>query len=168
MDCKRVESLISAFIENDVNEHDRQEISLHLKKCKNCLRLKEHIEYMAPLYPELQEDIPFFLKNRLYNIFESSEEKEREYGYLRWVAAAIGTLVLFLNLFYFTNIFPAANKTLHIATARIERFFVETKAFFEELKASEDSVLFGILKEDQDIEKGNQEKRSDKKGGKNG
>lgn len=168
MDCRKVETLISNFIENDLNEGQREEISRHLKKCKNCRKLKEKLETLIPLCPELQEEVPFFLKNRLYNIFEATEDRETRYGYLRWVAAAIGTLILFLNLFYFTNIFPAANKTLHVATARVERFLIETKAFIEEFKATGDQALFGFFEEDRDVENGNQPSDPSKKGGKNG
>ncbi|MCK4836485.1 MAG: zf-HC2 domain-containing protein [Candidatus Aminicenantes bacterium] len=168
MECKKVESFISKYIENDVTEQERKEISSHLKQCKNCQQLKENIENMIYLYPELQEEIPFFLKNKLYNIFEFTEEKEIKYGYSKWVAAGVGTLVLFLNLFYFTNIYPAANKSLHIALARVEKFVVETKAFIEEFKVSNKNVLFGFFKKDSDMEKLNQKKSSNKKGGKNG
>lgn len=170
MDCKKVETLISNFLENDLNDSQRKEISDHLMQCPKCRRLKEKIEHMRYIYPELEEEVPFLLKNRLYNIFDGDQEEESRDVYLKWIAAAIGTVVLFLNLFYFTNIFPSANKVLHVAVARVEKFVVEAGAFIQTIKESRSgvSVDFGFFKEESGSREKDEKKSSNNKGGKNG
>ena len=149
MKCKDVEELISMYIEGDVSGEEDKEISLHLEQCDRCSQLKDTVEELLGVFPELEEEVPFFLKNRLYYIPESQEVEElpeSRFHYLKWVAAAIGTFVLFLNLFYFTNIYPPAHRFLHTAVSKIQTFTVETGAFFERLKESENLTVFSFLK----------------------
>jgi predicted anti-sigma-YlaC factor YlaD len=168
MDCKIFEENLSKFIENELSKGMQKEISIHLKQCDRCKKLKEKVENIMYLYPELEEDIPFFLKNRLYNIYDSRKEAYVKAGYIRWIAATIGTVVLFLNLFYFTNIYPSANRVLHMAVAEVEKFVVETGAFFEKIKESKNNFLFGFTTEKSDVKEMDQEENSNKKGGQNG
>ena len=48
----------------------------------------------------------------------------------------IGVTVLFLKLFYFTNIYPSANKMIHKTVYSIEHFIVEAKVFIEQIGGS--------------------------------
>lgn len=161
MDCKKFEDLISRFIENDVSENLHKEISLHIKDCDKCRKLKEKIENLVSISSELEEDLPFFLKNRLYNIHESTKPIQRKISdnkYLKWIAALIGAIALFLNIFYFTNIYPQANKTLHLIVSKIETFAVQTGSFIEKIKTSKDDFLFTFFeKEQNDKEKNKNE-----------
>jgi predicted anti-sigma-YlaC factor YlaD len=181
MDCQQVENLISTYIENEVSRELHKEITLHLEQCEKCRHLKEKVEELLMAFPELEEDVPFFLKNRLYYIPESQEIeeiKESRFYFLRWVAAIIGTFVLFLNLFYFTNIYPPANRTLHIIVSEIKSFTVETGAFIQKVTESKGMFLFSLLKKekdsdpDSDLDKYNdtekKKKKTNDKGGKNG
>jgi hypothetical protein len=155
MDCKQVEELISMYIECEVADELHQEITLHLEQCAECSRLKNEVEELLYVFPELEEEVPFFLKNRLYYIPESQEVEilpESRFYYLKWVAAAIGTFVLFLNLFYFTNLYPPANRLLHTAVSKVETFTVQAGAFFEKVKESKDLMIFSIFKSDKDKE----------------
>ena len=60
----------------------------------------------------------------------------------KWLAAAVGTIILFLNLFYFTNIFPPVNREVHSVVSSMERFFVKTGGWFEKIKESKDLLFF--------------------------
>jgi len=150
MNCQRVEDLLSLYIEKDLPEELHREISLHLQHCDQCRALKEKIEELIYVFPDLEEEIPFFLENRLYYIPESQavieESRESKFFYLKWLAAAIGTFVLFLNLFYFTNIYPPAKRVLHSVVAGIKTFTVETGAFIDEVRASDGASLFSVFK----------------------
>ena len=141
MDCKNFEILVSRYLENEVSRDLYDEISRHLKVCSRCRNLKEKVESNLNVLPELEEDIPFYLKNRLYYIPESEEVMVSKRVYFKWVAAIVGTIVLFMNLFYFTNIFPSANRTLHLFVSKIEILAVETVAFFEKIKDSKGNLL---------------------------
>jgi Putative zinc-finger len=155
MDCKQVEELMSMYIECEVSEELQRDISLHLEQCAQCRELKEEVEELLYVFPDLEEDVPFFLKNRLYYIPESQEVEiisESNFNYVKWVAAAIGTFVLFLNMFYFTNIYPPANRLMHTAVSKVETFAVQAGAFFEKVKESKNLMIFSIFKSDKDKE----------------
>jgi hypothetical protein len=156
MDCQQVEDLLSMYIENELSPELHREISQHLGHCKQCSQLKEKMEDILYTFPELEEEVPFFLKNRLFYIPESQDaaavRKENTFFYLKWLAAAIGTFVLCLNLFYFTNIYPPAKRLLHSVVDQVKTFTVETGAFLDEVSASDGAVLFSVFKKDQDIQ----------------
>jgi len=171
MDCKTIEDLISRFIENDVSENLHKEISLHIKECDKCRKLKEKIENLISISSELEEDLPFFLKNRLYNISEPKQSTKKEKigsRYLKWIAALIGAVVLFLNIFYFTNIYPQANRTLHLVVSKIETFAVQTGSFIEKIKSSKDDFIFTFFKKEQNDKEKNKNENIKIKEDKNG
>lgn len=144
MECKNVEKNISLYLENDLPQEQFGEITSHLKSCPACSELKERMEKLINMIPELEEEVPFFLKNRLYYIPESIDAKPEKYFYFKWVAAVLGVFVLFLNIFYFTNILPPANRALHAIVAGVERLAVETEAFFEKMRESKDMYAISL------------------------
>ncbi len=149
MDCKLVEDLISEYIEGDVPQETQDQLSIHLEQCSDCRQLKEKVEEMLYAFPDLDEEVPFFLKNRLLYIPESQENQvvtERRFFFMKWVAAGIGTFVLFLNLFYFTNFYPPANRLLHSVVAEVKTFTVSTGAYLERIKESKAFSIFSIFK----------------------
>lgn len=142
--CKEIESLLSAYLENELSPEKLKIVAQHLASCSDCFNLKEKVEEILLKLSELQEEVPFFLKNRLYNIPEISEKKKinKIIYFPKWLAAAVGTVILFLNLFYFTNIFPLANREMHSVVGSIETFVVQTGGWFEKIKESKDLLLF--------------------------
>ncbi len=169
MDCTRVEDLLSAYIELDLPEAERRRVEAHLRDCDSCMLLKDKMEDLMDLSGELEEEVPFFLRNRLYNIPEISEVEEPfRYGFLKWVAAMLGTVVLFLNLFYFTNVYPSANKTLHIFVSNVEKFAVEAGAVIERVKDTNTNMLVSFLKDSKESDELNGNGRPDTRGGTNG
>ena len=176
MECKHVEDLISEYIENELPKEVHEKITLHLGKCTPCKHLKEKVEDLIYAFPDLEEDVPFFLRNRLYYLPELQEnilDIEHRWHYLKWIAASIGACILFLNLFYFTNIYPPANRTLHSLVSEIKTFAVKSEAIYERIKESK-KKLFSSSQEGetynahQEDEKLLLEKEIGNKGGKNG
>jgi len=174
--CKEIESLLSAYLENELSPEESVKIAQHLASCPHCLNLKEKIEEILPKLSDLQEEVPFFLKNRLFNIPEISEKKKfaKIIYFPKWLAAAVGTIILFLNLFYFTNIFPSVNREMHSVIGSIETFVVQTGGWFEKIKESKDLLLFTFFNKktsESKDEKMNSDFNLNKgltKGGKNG
>ena len=174
--CREVESLLSAYLENDIPKDELENVAEHLASCLECRSKKEKIEELIYKLSDLQEEVPFFLKNRLYNIPDFIEKKKpaKLFYFPKWVAAGIGTIILFLNLFYFTNIFPPVNREIHSVVSSIEKFVVRTGGWFEKIKESKDLLFFTFFnKKSIDIKenKGNQNTAGEKdlgKGGKNG
>lgn len=181
MDCTNVEELISEYIENELPRDVQQEISLHLETCESCRNVKEKIEELVYSFPELEEEVPFYLKNRLLYIPESQEDDDNNIIemvdrslFLKYMAAAIGGFLIMLNLFYFTNIYPAANRFLHSVVSGIETAAVRTEAIFERAQESKkviysslDPEFVGIEEEEKPMGK-NIDKNKKKNGGKNG
>jgi len=165
MDCKQIEDLMSEYIEHELCPEVHKAVSLHLEKCLPCCVLKEQVEELMGAFPDLEEEVPFFLKNRLYYIPEADEDNVIEievgWSYLKWVAAMIGTFVLFLNLFYFTNIFPPANRALHSVVSGIETLAVKTGAVYEKVKESKILFFLPSNEEERDREN-NREDNPDK------
>jgi predicted anti-sigma-YlaC factor YlaD len=142
--CKEIESLLSAYLENELSPAESENVTQHLAACPHCLGLKEKLEELLLKLTDLQEEVPFFLKNRLFNIPEISEKNKfaKIIYFPKWLAAAVGTIILFLNLFYFTNIFPSVNHEMHAVVGSIETFVVKTGGWFEKIKESKDLLLF--------------------------
>jgi len=142
--CREIESLLSAYLENDLPKEELESVSEHLQGCSVCLDKKEKMEEIILRLSELQEEVPFFLKNRLLNIPEMIEKTKpvKLLYFPKWLAAAIGTIILFLNLFYFTNIFPPVHREVHSVVSSIEKIFVKTGGWFEKIKESKELLFF--------------------------
>lgn len=142
--CREIELLLSAYLENELSKDEYKNVTDHLNSCPDCLSIKEKIEGIIFKLSDLQEEVPFFLKNRLYNISEIVEKKSpAKFLYFpKWLAAAVGTIILFLNLFYFTNIFPPANRGMHSFVYSVEKFVVRTGGWFEKIKESKELLFF--------------------------
>ncbi len=134
MECSRFEELLSDYIEGTVSTGFAREMSDHMSSCENCRLLHDDLNTILSSSGQLQEEVPFFLRNRLYYIPEAYSEEPEPVLYMKWVAAMIATIILFFNLFYFTNIYPQANRTLHGLVSGIERIAVETEALFSRFR----------------------------------
>jgi len=145
--CREIELLLSAYVENELSREEAAGISEHLGNCPDCLAKKEKIEELISRLSDLQEEVPFFLKNRLYNIPEIIEKRApvKLLVFPKWLAAAIGTIILFLNLFYFTNIFPPGNRTLHSFVSSVEKIVVKSGGWIERIKESKELLFFTLF-----------------------
>lgn len=143
MECRIVESLISAYLENDLDQEQLARVEIHLHDCPACMLLKIKMEGLISRLSDLEEEIPFFVKNRLYNIPEYIEKsRSSKIFFPKWVAAVMGSIILFVNLFYFTNLFPPANREIHSLVANVERMVVRTGGWIEKIKESKDFLIF--------------------------
>jgi len=142
--CREFEARLSAYLENELPGDAAADLETHLRGCAACRGKKERMEELLGSLAELQEEVPFFLKNRLYNIPDIVEKEAvaRRRYFPSWLAAAVGTVVLFLNLFYFTNVFPAANRQMHSLVSSVERFAVRTGGWLEQFKESKELIFF--------------------------
>ncbi len=170
--CREIELLLSAYLENELSKEEAADVAGHLDACPKCLAKKEIMEEVISRLSDLQEEVPFFLKNRLYNIPEIIEKKTpaKVFVFPKWLAAAIGTIVLFFNLFYFTNIFPPVNRELHSFVSSVEKFVVKTGGWFERIKESKELIFFTFFnKKTIEVKKsGGNHEAIGEKGGKNG
>jgi hypothetical protein len=171
-----MELWFSAYLENELSGRDAAEVEKHLADCLVCRAKKERMEELIFSLSELQEEVPFFLKNRLYNIPEIVEKKSgaKTIYFPKWLAAAVGTVILFLNLFYFTNIFPSVNREMHSLVSAVEKFVVKSEGWLEKVKESKELFFFTFFNKKSSEWKESGHDRSEMtgevldKGGKNG
>ena len=172
MKCNDINNYLSDYLEQNLDHALSKRIADHLRNCESCGRLKERMEQLLTDCTSLNEDIPFFLRNRLYYIPESkTRETKQKHFYVKWAVAMVGTFLLFLNLFYFTNISPAINRHLHSIVSEIGIIAVQAESIFQKVKVSRNLLLFlSFKKESSQLEnKGERVNRPvDRKGGKNG
>lgn len=148
MDCNRVEELLSRYIENDLNTKTQNEMTAHFKHCTTCNNLLKDIKILVSETSELNEEIPFYIKNRLLYIPESiklDKDNDDQFKYFKLIAAMLGGIILMLNIFYKTNVFPQAHYFLHKTVAKIERFAVETKSFIFQKENTDQSHILSLL-----------------------
>lgn len=139
MQCSDFEELLSEYIEGTLPLPQTREMAAHAAACPDCRHLYDDLSAILSSTDQLVEEVPFFLRNRLTYIPESIEPEDKEpVFYMKWVAAMIATIILFFNLFYFTNIYPQANRTLHGLVSGIERIAVETEALFSRFKSGQE------------------------------
>jgi hypothetical protein len=60
---------------------------------------------------------------------------------------------LFLNLFYFTNLYPPAKQVLHSVTSEVKVFTVQAGAFIQKVAEGKGMFLFSLFKKDEAKEK---------------
>jgi len=161
MECGMVENVLMDFLENKLDKDQTALVAAHLRKCPGCKRLHEKIEGLILRLPDLAAEVPFFLENRLYNIPERAEKRrEIQLNFPKWAAAVVGTVVLFSNLFYFTNIYPPANKGIHSLVSHVERIIVRTGGWIERIRESKDLLIFTFFnKKSLEIKEGETDKR---------
>jgi len=154
MTCPQIEERLSAYLEGDLSAVETAAVADHLKVCPSCRRLAARLEDLPGELAALQEELPFFLKNRLLNIPETIAEERRNLArwvpWSRWIAAGIGTVLLSLNLFYFTNIVPPANRIIHRAASKVETLAAGVGGVVERLRESKDFLLYAFFPKKED------------------
>ncbi len=148
MDCKQIEERLSDYIENELSPELSAQVSKHLDQCSECSRILDSMVSLIHHGQDLSEDVPFYLKNRLLYIpemIEIQEEKPNDSQNLKWIAAMVAGLVLLLNIFYFTNVYPEGHIFLHKTVAKIERFAIDTKEYLFKKESFKNNFLLSFL-----------------------
>ncbi len=164
MECKDIELLVSDYIENNLKKVERKAFEKHLKVCNKCKEFVNEFQDMRYELQELKREVNFIQKNKLYVIFDNNFDKKDEsnYGFLKWVGLAAAIIILFFNLFYFTNIVPTMNKKTHLLVSKIEKTVIKTFSYIRILTNPED-FAYMLSKKYED-----KETKKEKIGGKNG
>jgi len=143
--CLRFEEHLSDWIEGQLDPQTTLFMEQHAKACVSCANLRDMMDQTIYLAPSLQEDVPFFLKNRLYNIPENQHADAAEdtpSKMLRLAAAMVGISVLLLHLFYFTNLVPAGNRIVHRLFSGLGNMVVNVSALLETSSDGQDPTMY--------------------------
>lgn len=76
-DCKSVNSYISALIDGELKGRKADKVKNHLEVCKRCRQEFEIVSALKPIAKKVRiEKAPLYLKSRIINSIEESEEKK--------------------------------------------------------------------------------------------
>ena len=143
--CLRFEEHLSDWIEGQLDPQTTAFMEEHARKCPACATLREMMDQTLSLGPTLQEEVPFYLKNRLYIIPENQYAEAAEdtpSRMLRLAAAMVGISVLLLHLFYFTNLVPAGNRVVHRFFSGLGNVVVTVSALLETSSDAQDPTMY--------------------------
>ncbi|KGG81208.1 hypothetical protein Y919_02155 [Caloranaerobacter azorensis H53214] len=107
MDCKSFEEKISLYIDDMLDEAERDELELHLKKCNKCRILFENINSIVNYAKdceeiELPEDFNEKLKIRLKEVEKPKSYKNR-FKILSMIAATFLVVIISISIFTSNN-----------------------------------------------------------------
>ncbi|QIB28151.1 DUF4349 domain-containing protein [Caloranaerobacter azorensis] len=107
MDCKSFEEKISLYIDDMLDEAEKDELELHLKKCNKCRILFENINSIVNYAKdceeiELPEDFNEKLKIRLKEVEKPKSYKNR-FKILSMIAATFLVLIISISIFTSNN-----------------------------------------------------------------
>jgi predicted anti-sigma-YlaC factor YlaD len=152
MRCDEARDLFLEYWEQLLSEELRKELRQHLQECRECALLFEQYGQVVTDLGELSSEPPFWVKFRLNNIYQEKKEfrRKRSGGSLKflmnkWVVAAVASVLILLNLFYFTNIFPPANRGMRTLVAGAEALWIKAEGFVERVKDSGNFIWLTIF-----------------------
>ncbi|SHH88188.1 Putative zinc-finger [Caloranaerobacter azorensis DSM 13643] len=107
MDCKSFEEKISFYIDDMLDEAEKDELELHLKKCNKCRILFENINSIVNYAKdceeiELPEDFNEKLKTRLKEVEKPRSYKNR-FKILSMIAATFLVVIISISIFTSNN-----------------------------------------------------------------
>ncbi len=177
MNCDQIRELFLEFYEHQLSEKEEREFRNHLADCSNCQELFDAYQQTVSDLGELKREPPFWVKFRLNNLYLDYQpvKTKRRSKHLniflnKWVVAVAATLIILVNLFYFTNIFPPANRSLRLAVASVESLLGKAESLFEQVKDSGNFIWISIFGKTLFAENRNPENKIEKatQGGQNG
>jgi hypothetical protein len=98
MDCRKAEEMLHAWIDGELDEAERTELTAHLSECAACAKKLAEYRHLDALLAQLdaQTKMPAGLFGRIMGAVdrESTPKKGRTYRWARWAASAAAILFL--------------------------------------------------------------------------
>lgn len=98
MDCRKAEEMLNAWIDGELDEAERTELTAHLSECAACAKKLAEYRHLDALLSQLdaQTKMPAGLFGRIMGAVdrESSPKNGRTYRWARWAASAAAILFL--------------------------------------------------------------------------
>ncbi|MBN1270867.1 MAG: zf-HC2 domain-containing protein [Candidatus Aminicenantes bacterium] len=154
MNCKDIENLFSAYIEEELSPEDRSAVEEHLKTCRECALLyssfKETTSSLAE-FPELE--VSSELMRRLHGLPMKKKRFFRPFEIFLKPSfqpiLAVASIILTLFSFYFFNpdreqFNRNISRQIHLGYSKMERFFAKAESFTENLDHRKDKFLASL------------------------
>ncbi|TCT17098.1 putative zinc finger protein [Natranaerovirga pectinivora] len=124
MNCNKVQSLISLYLDNSLSEIEKLELEKHIENCPSC---KEEVRTYAFLMSELshlddEKDLPEHYHKDLMSKLKNTSQKKKRFNYRPYIssAAAIILVVLVVSIFSQNNPLDFKGGTEEIAFDALE------------------------------------------------
>ncbi len=154
MRCELIEELLSAYLEDDLDQEEKRAVKEHLETCKNCSLLFSYIKETRESltgFPEVA--VSENLLDRLYSIpgkkkrFKLSFDFRLRPSLQPVLAGAMGILMLLST--YFLNadkilINKSISRQIHLSYSKVGKLYARAETFVDALGEHKDHILVSI------------------------
>ena len=157
MKCKKIEELLSPYLEDELSPEEKRAVANHLKTCENCSLLfslmKETQESLADI-PELE--VSENLLDRLYSIPSKKKKFKLRLPNFDFLVRpslqpvlTVATIMLIMISFYFygpnkSSIDKSISRKIHLGYSKIERLYAKAESFTASLGEHKDNILVSL------------------------
>ncbi|MDH4257635.1 MAG: zf-HC2 domain-containing protein [Candidatus Aminicenantes bacterium] len=154
MECKRIEELLSPYLEDELTQEERQAVQGHLRSCQNCadlLSFMKETQMSLSTFPELE--VSEGLIEKLYDL----PQKKKRFSVvfeillrpsLQPIMAAATVLLVMISFYAFHPNRNAINRSIerqfHIGFSKVEKLYAEAESFTQTLGEYKDNLLVSI------------------------
>lgn len=128
INCENIKSMLSAYIDNELNDIDKLNIEKHLKTCSNCTKELHELEQIISLVANYgDEDLPIGFGDDLHmKLINANVTDKKKSGaailknkYLRICSTiAAGLLICFMLKDYFTGVLFGVNEKMSSSSSQ--------------------------------------------------
>ncbi len=154
MRCELIEELLSAYLEDELDQEEKRAVKEHLKTCKNCSLLFSYIKKTRESltgFPEVE--VSENLLDRLYSIpgkkkrFKLSFDFRVRPSLQPILAGAMGILML-LSTYFLNSDKILINKSIirqiHLSYSKVGKLYARAETFVDALGEHKDNILVSI------------------------
>ncbi len=157
MKCKKIEQLLSPYLEDELNPEEKGAVTNHLKTCENCsllFSLMEETKESLADFPELE--VSENLLDRLYSIPSKKKKFKLRLPNFDFLVRpslqpvlTVATIMLIMISFYFfgpnkNSIDKSISRKIHIGYSKIERLYAKAESFTASLGEHKDNILVSL------------------------
>ncbi len=157
MKCKKIEQLLSPYLEDELNPEEKGAVASHLKTCENCsllFSLMEETKESLADFPELK--VSENLLDRLYSIPSKKKKFKLRLPNFDFLVRpslqpvlTVATIVLIMVSFYFfgpnkSSIDKSISRKIHLGYSKIERLYAKAESFTASLGEHKDNILVSL------------------------
>lgn len=158
MNCKKIEELLSLYLEGNLSGEDKKIVQKHLDSCPECFSLFHYLKETTKALREFpQIEMSEELKNRLYEIPQPKKKFRVSFDLLlrpslQPLLAAATVFLILVSAYLFNPKKNLINRTidrqLHLGYSKVETLYVKTESLAYSLThsvaAQKDKILVAV------------------------
>jgi hypothetical protein len=154
MRCELIEELLSAYLEDELDQEEKKAVKEHLETCKNCSLLFSYIrETRESLtgFPEVE--VGKNLLDRLYSIPDKKKKFKLSFDFLfhpslQPLLAATTILAMVVSFYSLNPDRNRINKSIirqaHLSYSKVGKLYARAETFVDTLGEHKDNILVSI------------------------